>query len=88
MTGSLNSVTAQLWSEVNRVVLNHRYGHASNLALGDTLKKIKICRDGIDIGYKVSWLIRFSRKRNEILVRIKFDGMDQDCASLGIAHYA
>ena len=88
MTGSLNSVTTQLWSEENRVVLNYRYGHALNLALVDTLKKINICCDAMDIGFKVSKLIRFSRKRKEILVRIKFDDIDKDCASNGIAHYA
>ena len=67
MTDSRNGVTAQMKSEENCAVLNHCYGHAQNLALSDTVKKTKICRDGIDIGYKVSKLIRFSPKRKATL---------------------
>ena len=88
MTDSRNGVTAQMKSEENCAVLNHCYGHAQNLALSDTVKKTKICRDGIDIGYKVSKLIRFSPKRKATLEWIKLENIDQDYASHGIAHFA
>lgn len=73
MTGSRNGVAVQLREEESRAVLTHCYGHALNLAVGDTLKQSKVCRDAMDVGFEISKLIRFSPKRSAALERIKLE---------------
>ena len=86
MTGCRNGVAAQLRQEESRAVLTHCYGHALNLAVGDTLKKSKVCRDAMDVGFEISKLIRFSPKRNAALERIKLESYTEEdhVSGLGI----
>eukprot|EP00117_Sycon_ciliatum_P045417 scpid51443/ scgid32647/ Zinc finger MYM-type protein 1 len=85
MTGSRNGVAAQLQSVENRAVLTHCYGHALNLAVGDTLKRSKICRDAMDVGFEISKLIRFSPKRSAALERVKVaESGDNESPNTGI----
>ena len=76
MAGSRNGVAAQLRKEEKRAILTHCYAHALNLAVGDTLKTSKICRDAMDVGFEISKLIHFSPKRNASLERIKVEDTD------------
>ena len=81
MTGSRNGVAAQLRQEETRAVLTHCYGHALNLAVGDTIKKSKVCCDAMDVGFEISKLIRFSPKRSAALERIKLEIGERDHTS-------
>ena len=81
MTGSRNGVAAQLKEEENRAGLTHCYGHALNVAVGDTLKKSKVYRDAMDVGFELAKLIRFSPKRNAALGRIKVESGDSETSS-------
>ena len=49
MTGSKRGVATQIQTEEGRAILTHCYGHALNLAVGDTMKQSKVCRDALDI---------------------------------------
>ena len=62
MVGSKNGVATQLLAKEKRAVLTHCYGHALNLAVGDSMKQSKVCRDALDTAYKISKLLRFSPK--------------------------
>ena len=71
MTGSTSGVAKQIQEKESRAVLTHCYGHALNLAISDTIKQSKLCRDSMDTAFEVSKLIRFSPKRNAAFDRIK-----------------
>lgn len=73
MTGCRNGVAAKLRQEESRAVLTHCYGHSLNLAVGDTLKRSRVCRNAMDVGFEISKLIHFSPKRNAALKRIKLE---------------
>ena len=49
------------------------YGHALNLAVGDTLKQSRLCHDSMDTAFEISKLIRFSPKQNAAFDRIKVE---------------
>ena len=61
MPGSKRGVAVQIQAKERRAVLTHCYGHALNLAVGDTIKQS--C-DSMDTAFEISELIRFSPKRN------------------------
>ena len=48
MCGSKHGLAAQIQAKESRAVLTHCYGHALNLAVGDTIKQSKLCRDSMD----------------------------------------
>ena len=62
MAGTRNRVATQLRDEKNRVVFLHCYGHALNLAVGDSVKNYKLLRDALEIIFEVSKLVKFSPK--------------------------
>ena len=65
--------------------MTHCYGHALNLAIGDTIKQSKLCRDSMDIAFEISKLIRFSPKRNAAFDRIKVEvSADEEGYTMGI----
>ena len=74
MTGSKSGVAKQIQEKESRAVLTHCYGHALNLAISDTIKQSKLCRDSMDTVFEVSKLIRFSPKQNAGS-RLKFQEM-------------
>ena len=71
MTGVRNGVAKQISSEESRAVFSHCYGHALNLAVGDTIKKIKVLKDVFDVIYEVTKLIKFSPKRDAVFEKLK-----------------
>ena len=73
MTGSRSGVATQLQAEESRAVLTHCYEHSLSLAIGDTVKQLKVCRDALDVAFEISKLIRFSPKRNLALDRIRVE---------------
>ena len=51
MTGCKKGVATQLLAMEKRAVLTHCYGHALNLAVGDSMKQSKVCRDALDTAF-------------------------------------
>ena len=85
MTGRRSGVVTQLQAEESRAVLTHCYGHSLNLAIGDTVKQLKVCRDALDVAFEISKLIRFSTKRNSALDSIRVENpTDNEGPNVGI----
>ena len=85
MTGSRSGVATQLQTEESRAVLTHCYEHSLNLAIGDTVKQSKVCRDALNVAFEISKLIRFSSKRNLALDRIRVENpTDNEEPNVGI----
>ena len=57
MAGCKKGVATQLLAKEKKAVLTHCYGHASNLAVGDSTKQSKVCRDALDTAYEISKLL-------------------------------
>ena len=53
-------MATKLQQEEPRAVYTHCYGHALNLACGDTIKKSKIMRDALDTAYEIVKLVTTS----------------------------
>ena len=64
MSGARKGVAAIITQEESRALYTHCYGHALNLAVADTVKQSKICRDALDTAFEITRLIKFSPKRN------------------------
>ena len=71
MCGSRNGVATRLQREEKRAAYTHCYGHALNLAVGYTMKQLKVCCEAMEVGYEISKLIKYSPKRNAAFERIK-----------------
>lgn len=85
MSGSKRGVAVQIQAKESRAVLTHCYGHALNLAVGDTIKQSKLCQDSMDTSFKISKLIHFSPKRNAAFDRIKVEvPADEEVYTMGI----
>ena len=59
-----------------RALYTHCYAHALNLAVADTVKQSKVCRDAQDTTFEITRLIKFSQKRNAAFDRIKSTSED------------
>jgi len=60
MCGAHNGVATKLLQEESRALYTHCYAHTLNLAVADTIKKSKLCRDALDTAFEVTRLIKFS----------------------------
>ena len=54
-----------------RTLLTHCYGHALQLAVGDTIKAIKLMEDTLDAAFEVNKLIKYSPKRERAFNRLR-----------------
>ena len=85
MVGCENGVATQLLAKEKRAMLTHCYGHALNLAVGDSIKKSKVCRDALDTTYEISKLLRFSPKRYAAFDQIRVENLaEEDTGSRAI----
>ena len=50
---------------------NHCYGHTLNLAIGDTIKQVKLLRDTLDTCFEISKLLKYSPKRDAAFEALK-----------------
>jgi len=64
MLGARSGAAKQLNEDKNRAVFLHCYGHALNLAVGDSVKNSKILKDALEITFEVSKLVKYSPKRD------------------------
>lgn len=71
MSGAKKGVAKQLRDKESRTIYTHCYGHALNLAIGDTVKQSNIMRDALDTTYEISKLLKYSPKRDSLFERIK-----------------
>ena len=71
MCGSRNGVATQIASEEPRATFVHCYGHALNLAAGDTVKKNKVLRNTLDTTLEISKLLKFSPRRDAMFNALK-----------------
>ena len=73
MRGTHSRVATRLAQEEPRAVYMHCYGHALNLACGDTLKRCKVMKDALDITHEIIKLIKNSPKRQSCFEKLKVD---------------
>ena len=70
MSGARKGVAAIITQEESQALYTHFYAHALNLAIADTVKQSKICRDALHTAFEVIRLIKFSPKKNAAFDRI------------------
>ena len=71
MSGSRRGTAAQFLAIEPRALYNHCYGHALNLAVGDTIKQIRLLRDTLDTCLEMSKLLKYSPKRDAAFEALK-----------------
>ena len=86
MSGCKNGVATQIIADEKRAIFIHCHAHALNLAVGDCIKKSKICCEALETAFEITKLIKFSPKRNTTLDKIKAE-MANDDSSGGIRKF-
>ena len=81
MSGTRKGVATIITKEESQDLCTHCYGHALNLAVADTVKHSKVCRDALDTAFEITRLIKFSPKRNAAFDQIKSSSEDDGCPS-------
>lgn len=71
MSGAKKGVATQINEKEPRAVYTHCYGHALNLAVGDTVKQSKTMRDALDTTHEISKLLKYSPKRDSLFEKLK-----------------
>ena len=71
MSGRDRGAAVQIASEEPRALYTHCYGHALNLAVGDTIKKQKLLRDALDVAYEISKLLKYSPRHDTVFEKLK-----------------
>ena len=71
MAGAKTGVAVRINELEPRDVFTHCYGHALNLAVGDTIKQSPLTKDCLDTCYELVKLIKFSPKREAMLRDLK-----------------
>ena len=71
MTGVKKGVASQISSKEPRAIFTHCYGHALNLAVGDTVKQSKLMRDAFNTTHEISKLLKYSPKRDSLIECLK-----------------
>ena len=71
MSSSKCGVAKQVSDLEPRAVYIHCYGHALNLAAGDTLKQSKLIKDALEVTREITKLIKYSPRRHGIFHRLK-----------------
>lgn len=71
MSGAKKGVAANITKQEPRAIYTHCYGHAINLAVGDTVKRSKVMRDSLDTVFEMSKIIKYSPRRDTILEQLK-----------------
>ena len=71
MSGSRRGTAIQFLAIEPRALYNHCYGHALNLAVGDTIEQIRLLRDTLDTCLEMSKLLKYSPKRDAAFEALK-----------------
>ena len=71
MSDVRHGLATQFLSKEPHALYNHCHGHALNLAIGDTIKQIKILRDTLDTCFEMLKLLKFLPKRDTAFEALK-----------------
>ena len=71
MSSSKSGVAKKISDLEPRAVYTHCYGHALNLAAGDTLKQCKVMKDSLETTREITKLIKYSPRRDGIFQKLK-----------------
>ena len=71
MSGIKNGIAKCISDRESRAVFTHCYGHALNLAVGDTVKSSKIMKSSLETAHEISKLIKNSPKRSALFEKLK-----------------
>ena len=71
MSGLKNGVVTQIQTMEPKAIYTHCYGHALNLAAGDTIKNCLVLKKALDITFEMSKLIKYSPKRDALFTKLK-----------------
>lgn len=71
MSGIMNGVAKCITDKEPRAIFTHCYGHALNLAVGDTVKSSRIMKSFLETVHEISKLIKKSPKRNALFEKLK-----------------
>ena len=71
MSGAKHGTSTQILKEEERALYTHCYGHALNLAVGDSIRKSSIMSDALDNCQEISDLLKYSPKRDTLFRKIK-----------------
>ncbi len=71
MSSSKRGVAKQIQDLEHRALYTHCYGHAHNLAAGDTLKRCKLMKDALETTREITKLIKYSPRRDGIFQRLR-----------------
>lgn len=71
MCGLRNGVVTQIQAMEPRAIYTNCYGHALNLAAGDTIKNCLVLKKALDITFEMSKLIKHSPKRDALFTKLK-----------------
>ena len=67
MSGIKNGVATQIAKEEKRAVYTHCYAHSLNLAVGNVIKRSKVCSDALDVAFEITKLVKFSPKGTHLI---------------------
>ena len=84
MSGIKNGVATQIAKDEKHVMYTHCYAHALNLAVGNTIKRSKVCNNALDVAFGISKLVKFFPKRNAAFDQIKAAVFEEDGFAPGI----
>lgn len=73
MAGTKAGVAKKLSDEEPRAVYTHCYGHAINLACGDTIRNSKLMKDALNTTHVIVKLLKRSPKRDTCFASLKTD---------------
>ena len=62
MSGIRQGTATKFLLQEPRALYNHCYGDALNLAVGDTIKQVRLLRDTLDTCFELSKLLKYSSK--------------------------
>ena len=66
VVGMHSGMAVQIMCEEPRALYTHYYGHVFNVAVGDTIKQLKLLRDTLDVTYEISKLLKYSPRRDTL----------------------
>ena len=69
-----------------QAVYTHCYGHALNLACGDTIRQCKLMRDALETTHEISKLVKKSPRRDATFKRLK-EEMANDSPGIQVLPY-
>ena len=71
MSGKKKGVAKIISTKESRAIYTHCYGHALNLAVGDTVKQCQLMKSALDVIAEISKLIKKSPKRDASFQKLK-----------------